>query len=66
VAAPNGVAVNVTLVPAQIVLSASLLVKLTIGFGLTVVVIAELVTLQLLALVTRTRTAWLLVRVLVA
>jgi hypothetical protein len=65
-AALKGVAVNVTLAPAQIVLSASLLVKLTIGFGLTVVIIAELVTLQLLALVTRTRTAWLLVNVVVA
>ena len=65
VAAPSGVAVNVTLAPEQIVLSESLLVRLTTGLGLTVVVIVLLVDEQVLELVTTTRTPWPFSNVLV-
>ena len=56
VVAPDGVAVKVTELPAQIVLSASLLTKLAIGSGFTVVVMPVLVPTRPVAVVMITST----------
>jgi hypothetical protein len=56
--APEGEAVNVMLLPAQIVLSASLLTMLATGKGFTVVVMPELTTVHPAAFVTPTVTTW--------
>ena len=58
VVAPDGVAVKVTELPAQIVLSASLLTRLATGSGFTVVVMPALKSEHPDAFVTRTVTTW--------
>ena len=63
--APEGVAVNVTELPAQIMLSASLLTRLATGSEFTVVVMPELVLVQPAAVVMITSTTLPLVNALV-